>query len=187
MKTKTINLYSFDELSEGAKKRALDKYRYFNVEYNEWHDCETDFWIEKLSEAGFTDAQIFFSGFSSQGDGACFDAKIDVSKFTDDKRVLKLAEQTNFYISKTSYANHYSHERTRYVDFDSIAGPRQTNIHNALSALCEKIEAKRLELSKEIYKDLEKLYESLTSDESIIESFEANDYTFTENGKLENL
>ena len=89
-------------------------------------------------------------------------------------------------ISKTSFANHYSHEKTRYVDFDSIAMDRQTNIHNALSELCQTIEAKRLELSREIYKDLESTYDSLTSDEQIIETIELNDYTFTEDGKLEN-
>lgn len=186
MKTKTINLYEFSELSEQVKKSVLDKLRYINTEYLEWYDSDFDFWIDKLKEAGFTDAKIFFSGFSSQGDGACFDANIDLSKFTDNARLLRLAEQTPFYISKTRFGNHYSHEKTRYVDFDSIALERQTNIHNALSELCQKIEALRLSISKEIYRDLENTFDGLTSDAAIIETIESNGYTFTENGKLEN-
>ena len=98
MKTKTINLYEFSELSEQAKKKVLNDLRFINVEYLQWYDSDTDFWIEKLNEAGFTDAKIFFSGFSSQGDGACFDATIDPSKFTDNKRLLSLGQ--TFYISK---------------------------------------------------------------------------------------
>lgn len=187
MKTKTINLYSFSELSEDAKKKALDGLRSVNVEYHKWYDFIEDEWVEKLNEEGFVGATVYFSGFSSQGDGACFDADIDITKFTDNKRLLALASQTEYTIQKNSYASHYSHERTRYVDFNSITTrTTQSNIHKAMMNLCAAIEAKRLELSRELYRALEKAHDDLISDKQIIETINANEWTFTENGKLEN-
>ncbi len=40
MKTKTINLYKFDELTKEAQQKALDKYRYFNVDDYYWSYIE---------------------------------------------------------------------------------------------------------------------------------------------------
>jgi hypothetical protein len=42
------------------------------------------------------------------------------------------------------------------------------------------------DLNRWLYRTLEKEYEYLSSDEAIIETIEANEYTFTESGKLEN-
>ncbi len=39
MKTKTIKIYDFDELSESAKENALDNMRTLNNQYYEWWDC----------------------------------------------------------------------------------------------------------------------------------------------------
>lgn len=41
MKTKTITLYSFDELSDDAKEKAIDKLYNLNVDY-EWWDSTFD-------------------------------------------------------------------------------------------------------------------------------------------------
>lgn len=37
MKTKQIKTFSFEELTESAKDRALNQFRYVNVEYFEWY------------------------------------------------------------------------------------------------------------------------------------------------------
>ena len=56
MKTKTINLYSFNELSDEAKQFALNKYRYEHVSQgSQWdmfviEECES-----LLKENGFDD------------------------------------------------------------------------------------------------------------------------------------
>ena len=77
MKKITINLYSFNELSPEIQKKVLDDNRTINVNYN-WHDFIYDNWKEKLTSFGFINPEIYFSGFYSQGDGACFDADIDL-------------------------------------------------------------------------------------------------------------
>lgn len=90
MKTKVITLYEFNELSEDAKKKAIESLRDCNVDYNWWEDNYQDFAkiaayfgisIDNKSErAGGYKPAIYFSGFGSQGDGSSFEATIDVSK-----------------------------------------------------------------------------------------------------------
>lgn len=57
-----------------------------------------------------------------------------------------------------------------------------------LDALLNKFEKDadelRKNLSNEIYRELEKEYDGLTSDESVIEALEANYYEFEEDGTL---
>jgi len=42
MKTKTINLYQFDELSDDAKQKAITDNRGINVSYDWWHSIYDD-------------------------------------------------------------------------------------------------------------------------------------------------
>ena len=79
MRQIAVNVYKFDELSDEAKEKVLEKHRDINVDDSHWYEFTMEMWKEKLKEAGFDDAEIHFSGFWSQGDGACFDAKCDVA------------------------------------------------------------------------------------------------------------
>jgi len=184
MRTIRTKVYKFDELTPEGKKKALEVLYDINVEGFKWYDYTVEEQEEDLINEGFEDAEISFSGFSSQGDGACFDAKINVSKFCSDPRILRIAEESNFFIAKNSYSNHYSHERTRYVDDERPTSKRHTRINKALDDLSELIESKRMELSKKIYRTLEAEYEYRTSEEAILETIEANDYEFYANDKL---
>ncbi|MGH7176489.1 MAG: hypothetical protein ACREJC_03825 [Tepidisphaeraceae bacterium] len=70
----TETLYQYDELSEDAQEKARDWYRQGDDSFNEYHaetvidDCK-----EALKLAGFDVERIYYSGFCSQGDGACFE------------------------------------------------------------------------------------------------------------------
>jgi hypothetical protein len=59
------------------------KYSIVNSSMGEdWHDCLLEDIKEELETLGFTDAEISYSGFWSQGDGASFTCdKIDLEKF----------------------------------------------------------------------------------------------------------
>ncbi len=78
MRTIKTKVYTFDELSDSAKQKALDKHRYMEVEYPEWWDCTYDDFIEQVALKGYSVAykDINFSGFSCQGDGACFRGRV---------------------------------------------------------------------------------------------------------------
>lgn len=47
----------------------------------DWHDCLLEDIKEELETLGFTDAEISYSGFWSQGDGASFTADVNVEHF----------------------------------------------------------------------------------------------------------
>lgn len=71
--------YEFDELSDDAKKTAIENHRDWNLFHN-WYEYTIEMWKERLESIGFEDADISFSGFCSQGDGASFTARCDTQK-----------------------------------------------------------------------------------------------------------
>jgi hypothetical protein len=79
MRIKEITVYGFAELTGDVQKNVVDHFRDINIDY-EWWNCLYDDWNTKLEEYGFTTPKIYFSGFYSQGDGACFDAGIDLDQ-----------------------------------------------------------------------------------------------------------
>jgi hypothetical protein len=80
MKNITTTVYEFSELGDAARVAALDEYRYINVDDHDWSTSSLDYHKKHLQGLGFEAARIWFSGFGSQGDGACFDAAVDVRK-----------------------------------------------------------------------------------------------------------
>jgi len=182
MKTIKINLYTFAELSDKAKKKVLESFHDINTDFDQWNDYLIDQFKEELQEIGFEGAEIQYSGFWSQGDGLSFDAEINLKKFNLSARLLAIAEDCNFCISQTGFANHYSHEKTRYIEFDETG---RENIDSALQDVCKNIEGLRLQLCRKFYRTLEKEYDSLVSDAAIIDTIEANEYLFNESGKIQ--
>lgn len=76
--TKTIKTYAtWDELTEIQKEKELEKRRYKHGQFlSEFQlECEVENFKEKLKKLGFKNIKIYYSGFSSQGDGACFEAR----------------------------------------------------------------------------------------------------------------
>lgn len=73
MKTIETTVYTFDELSDSAKQKALDADRDRDVDHNWWDWTYEDF-ISQVALKGYAvqAKDIHFTGFWSQGDGACF-------------------------------------------------------------------------------------------------------------------
>jgi hypothetical protein len=196
--------FHFGELQADAKDRALDAHRQINVDFDGWWDGVYEDWKEKLEGMGFLEPKIWFRGFSSQGDGACFDCgHIDVRKFASGKKedfirllfphinkYLDAVENCiSFAVKENSYATHYCHWNTRYVDWEVHTNyEEELGVHlsakfeDKVKEMGDLIEQVRADLSKEIYADLEKEYDYLTSDEAVGEALEANDYLFDEEG-----
>lgn len=82
MKTIEIKLFEFEELSQEVQAKVLEKFSDINVDDN-WHDDSLENFKTELAEVGFTEAEISYSGFWSQGDGLSFDSKIDIDKFAE--------------------------------------------------------------------------------------------------------
>src|SRR6266516_6387233 len=120
MQTVTITIYKFDELSEDAKKRALEQMRDNNTEVGDWWQFVYEDWQTKLEENGFFAVTIYFSGFWSQGDGASFEGKVDVAKWLTVNKKRRnyravYADVDNVKITITK-SGRYEHEMTMSVD-----------------------------------------------------------------------
>lgn len=189
MKTIEINLYKFDELSPFAKQTAIkaerDSINYLDYE---WYEHVYADFTEYLEGLGYMDPKLAFSGFCSQGDGASFTAKMSLKKWIGNDlkfaSLLPLIEEGLLTAEIRRGASNYSHENTCSAcvlpDLREVSGEAVDLCDTLESAL----EADRYRLCKELYKQLEDEYEHLSSDETLAENLAANDFDFTEDGKL---
>jgi hypothetical protein len=194
MYTKSYPVYNFAELSEEVKEKALDNLRDINVDFDDWHDFMLEEFEVELTALGYIDPEIGYRGFYSQGDGAHFTASVDVEKWIKSHHMGREFPALLRYAKKGGYisagivrsSSFYDHEYTisAEIELDSDASEKaeleSQRFENAI------LEDAR-EQSRKIYRRLEKEYEYLTSDEAVKETIEANEYTFTKSGKLDNI
>ena len=127
----------YDECTPEQKKQFIDKHRDINVTYDGWWDGVYDEWCEKLKALGFSDIEINFTGFWSQGDGASFTAKHERGE-----------------VYRINY---------RYYHYNSVKTDD------------DKLTEQVRDLCQELYRDLEKTYDYLISDEAVIETIKSNE------------
>lgn len=123
----------FNELSEEAK----DKVRAANhpdTEY-EWWDCLEEDYKADGEERGFDIENMYWSGFSSQGDGACWKGRVNTltflryhlkpehPQFAQYQVLLELIEQGWVDRSvRVTQSGHYSHQYTMETDTPDLVG-----------------------------------------------------------------
>ena len=206
IKTKIVELPTFEQLTDKEKEKVIENYYDIIVDCIGWWEFTFEDWQEKLKkELPFLDdIEIHFSGFYSQGDGASFDATINNVEFmrwllksekVNHKTINKICELIEYgeidfnpTIEKNSYANHYCHHNTRYIEINEIYFDYMDNqklkvkYEKLINNIFDKCEAWITELyrsyCKEIYQSLSNEYEYLTSEEAIKETLISNEYTF---------
>jgi len=193
MRQEMLSVFTFDELTPEVQEKVLNKHRDWNVQFHDWADYIIEDWKDRLDEIGFEDAEIFYSGFWSQGDGACFETKhFNFKKlinhmYENEKKyrhLLKIVDYLSGTIQRNSFGHHYSHEATRYVELDLNNYRSTPRLERLVNELEEELEDLRRSLSKEVYSDLEKEYEYQTSDECLKEIFHCNEMEFFEDGTV---
>jgi len=120
MKEKTVKLYQFNEIQdENLIKKILNNYSNINIDYEDWYHYTLEHYTEELEKIGLHSVKIEFSGFFSQGDGACFTGRYNMPSIlkrvpsdipsVDSLRVLleKIGKNHEFYfnIIKNKYCN----------------------------------------------------------------------------------
>lgn len=181
--TKVFEIYKFSELSKGAKEKAIKRFSDINVDFEEWSDYTIENYTNKLNELGYDDVKCYFSGFWSQGDGACFTAVVNLYKWGKKHKIsTKLIEKGDMTAKITHNFRYYYAKSTNvevYVNGES---------NDKIEALRDKIESiiekEREEIGNELYKELRDQYNYLTSEEAIVETIKANDYEFLASGEL---
>jgi len=180
----------------------IDKYRDINVDDSYWYEGILENWAVKLRALGIdTDAKmIHFSGFSSQGDGACFTGEIDLAAFCSAHGMnypYSQLARTKGLVCKCSltHGGMYYHDNSIRYDLE-IEEPycihdaqMETDLrwqtlnavynHDSLrfDDLEDDIKSTCQGYMREIYRELEAEYDYCTSDEAVWETLVANEMT----------
>lgn len=211
-------VYRYDELSPRAKERALDQYRQNDL-HDEWWDSIYEDAVAVAALLGieigtrsqrsprgktYQEPQLFFSGFSSQGDGACFAGSYrhpdsDIVKAItayapQDEELKRIAEGLTVsqvtarmkyggqLEAKITTSGNYSHSGTMNFDVSITADPEDYDDNFA------DLEADLIRLLRDfadwIYKQLEAESDYLNSEEYIAERFADNEDRFDEDGVM---
>ncbi len=199
MRVIETKVYTFEELSEEAKEKAIEN-RYINVEISEWYWFIYDVFKHQYSNL-FDITNIYFSGFHSQGDGAMFEYDGITDKLIDEfiaqlelSPLRKKIVKDIFYFSGSGKHKGYYHNEHccwHIINIECTYAYREgyyPNIDEFMYELQVDFDAyvreKYIDLAKELYQSLEYEYEWHTSDEAIEERLIENEYEFTENGEL---
>ena len=197
MRTIETTVYKFSELSEAAKEKAIENWNRDGLDYEWWDAVYED--AKTIGELmGIKVDKIFFSGFWSQGDGACFEGSYEYKKGSvkavrdyapQDEDLHKIvkglqAEQRrNFYglSAEVKQRGHYMHEFCTEID---VADNRDNAPWRVSDEVEEAIKDLLRDFMRWIYRNLERENDYLTSAEAVTETIEANDYEFTEAGDM---
>jgi hypothetical protein len=198
MQYNTVLSFDFSELSETAREYARDNYREYGLN-DDWYSPLIEDWKEGLELLGIDVSNIFFSGFWSQGDGACFECFYSYRKgwrkalnsefggslggiLLSAGERLQALQRPLFYrlIATVSQYGRYTHHYSTIFDVD----PDGLLSDESAVAVEDELKGILRGLMREIYNSLEREYNYLSSD-SVIDDYLQNDgHQFLESGKI---
>lgn len=205
MRTIEKTVFQFDELSDDAKEKAREWYREGDEFYSEcvYEDAATiadilgiDLQqrpVKLMNGQTRYDPAIYYSGFWSQGDGACFEgsyrykagaARAIREYAPQDAELHRIADQLqdvqrrNFYRLRATceHSGHYYHSGCMSVDIYR----NDDRPHDAEDDITQLLR----DFADWIYDRLEDEYEHQSADETVDWNIRANEYEFYENGEI---
>lgn len=203
-------VYKFSELSDKAKQKAREWYRdgwgdgwnWYEFVFDDAVACAKILGIEintrdipLMNGKTRQEPTIYFSGFWSQGDGACFDGTYSYAKgckkairkhAPKDAKLHMIADdmaeiQRSFLYrleAKSKHTGHYNHSHSTTIEVWHRDDQYGRDIGDAEKGIAECLR----DFMDWIYKQLETEYDYQTSDEQVDESIKANEYEFNEDG-----
>ena len=203
-------VFTIDELSDAAKENARIWYRDQGL-HDEWYDfVYEDFGTicgilgvtlgttpVRLYGGGTRDKpQIYWSGFSFQGDGASFEGRYSHAKGAgkairahapQDTKLHRIADELqalqrkNFWQVHASIRQHgrYCHEYSMAIEVERDSPTWQPMTDRAEDTVVEALR----DLARWLYRQLRSEYEHQTSDDAVDEIVGINEWTFTADGK----
>ena len=203
-------IYRLDELSDAAKEAARGWYREGGIDHDWFEFVYDDFEhicailgvslrthaVRLIGGGARSKPCIWFSGFWSQGDGACFEGHYRHAKSAAREirayaptdaglhriaDTLQAVQRRNFYQLRATltHRGRYYHEHCMSISVDRDSPSGQDMTADAEDAVSQALR----DLARWLYHQLEREYEHLTSNEAVDEAIAANDYTFTEAGR----
>lgn len=212
MRTIETKVYKFDELSDEAKEKAREWYRQSNAD-DDFHEfiyedatrvgeiLGIEFDVRKKNNPKSADVPcIWYSGFYSQGDGACFEgtwcwkacsqamrdyAPQDATLHAIADRLTAIENGEGF-SARMKHRERYYHSGCMSVDVefsDEVLGEDQELPQSDFAEADSIILHAMRDFADWIYRQLETEYEWRNADEQVDESIRANEYEFTEDGR----
>lgn len=207
MRTVETKLYHFEELTPDAKEAAREWWRQLEAQdfdasavFEDFERiCDTlgvslDTHPVKLYGGGTRyEPNIYYSGFSSQGDGASWEgdyaykpgaAKAIRAYAPTDKKLhaiadaLQALQARHFYklTASITQSGRYSHEMTMRAEVERDGREVADSDAETLQELLR-------DLARWVYRALETEYEWRMADEQVEDAITANQYEFTEDGE----
>jgi hypothetical protein len=209
MKTIKLKLYQFAELNEDAKSKALKDLYDINVSHD-WYDFFYDDFVSIAQTIGVTvnRKKIYFRGFYSQGDGSAFEASVSLPDLLNgiagqnwksyapqlelnlslpdiDRRLLKLLRDNKIDCSCKIRQPGRGYNVTAVLEKDFPNNFRRyAHINQQLDRVEIWLDDIADTINYHLYKSLRDEYDYQTSEQAIIETIKANEYSFTADGKL---
>lgn len=208
MKTITVQLYTFNELTAETQQKVIDDHRSFYVDFETWDDYLIEDFTKTLEGCGLKSPKIEYTGFGSQGDGLSFTSPdvnlIELMKQSgDDKKHPEFYRYIkdgllsyDAYIERTN--RRYSHENSVSLEIrrleNEVDRDDEPELYNEIDRYLdddyccpEKSNVTALEknlndfiqrTARSFYKQLWEEYFEITSDRYIREMFEENQYYY---------
>ena len=188
MQTKVIETYGIEELEGHAKEKALEWLR-DGLDY-EWWDFVFEDAKKCASILGIEIDNIYFSGFYSQGDGACFNGRFSYAKGW--KKALKAYAPIDTELVRIgqrlqAIQKPYFYNLSGTIDCNDRYKSTKAVFHwsdNTPESIESDLSQAFTDFASWIYRNLEKEWDYLSSEEQLIETAEANGYAFDSEGRV---
>lgn len=174
----------------GEIDKLLEEHRYINVENENWWEWIEDKFKERMQKIGVRVERIYFSGFYSQGDGACFTGSlVEVDRYLDlchtwkYPMLRKLLEANGKLYVSCSKSGRYYHEYSTHFDvscdtfadviecftnsYKEIIAAQDIELFKELEVFEDTLKRQWRKYMSELYSELKKEYEYLTSDDMV--------------------
>jgi hypothetical protein len=178
METRQYKVYKFNELTEDQKQKVVDRYADINVDH-EWYD--DDGFQEDASEYGIKIDMNQISFDLDRGSYAAFDTFNHSRKVN--WRCPIVIEDVKKFVKKAGIK--YNGDNYISIGHNHYAGGLIKNTIETDYEEEDVLQETLNEMLDKILSSLKKSYDYLTSEEAIIETLQANDYYFTEDGKID--
>jgi hypothetical protein len=188
-------------ISPEQKSKLIDKYRDINVDWNDWSEWVIEQFKEDMALIGIDVDRVYFSGFWSQGDGACFEGSATFPKFMDNFKpdefpiIRKLLGLNGYIYFGCKHRGHYYHSDSVAFNYEVESFDQLIDAPTEFQSELIKVFQDQLDLEikqfeyyatelftdkmMEVYLTLEKAYEYDTADEQVWETIVANELHLT--------
>jgi hypothetical protein len=189
---------STNTVTPAQKEALIQKYWDINTNYDDWHQSVYESFKADMKAIGIEVWRMYFTGFCSQGDGACFEGTLDDTlKYLDHHHqgqypmIRKLLENGGCVYARCEHRGRYYHQYCTefWVDSDTLTGmiDQPTEFHELIVEQWQsQLEDEMGDFEKDIieqwrsymqdlYRKLEAEHDYLTSDEAVWDTIEANE------------